>query len=403
VSGFPRTGPHGTSFRFATQVDGRPVTLEVRAAFFDAAYGDTYRLRARLLRVSGSDGKYLAARGISGRARVRLADVTVVAGSRGARLKREFLWPLHRAARTRLSRALGSDAGLAIGVLLGERGTMSEAARVCVRRLGISHLLAISGMHLTAIAACVVLLTRPRPRWRVPALALSLSLYAGMVGDVDSLTRAYVMSLLLLAAHVTLRPVRAVDALARTLFLMTLAAPLSIRSVGLQLSLAATFAVLLVLPVLRRRARPRASWPARAGASLARGAGNAFVLSAAVELFIAPLQIHHFGSISLVGPLATVIFLLPVTTILLASIPVAALSPLPVIHDLLAGALAAASRWTTDLVIAAGTRAPAPVALEAPHPAVYYAALALMWRWRGRWYGWLAGVGGIAASFLIGG
>jgi competence protein ComEC len=263
-------------------------------------------------------------------------------------------------------------------------------------------------MHLTSIAACVVLLLRRWPRRTVPALFLSLTLYTGMVGDVESLTRAYVMALLLMAAHATIRPARPLDALGRTLMLMTLAAPLSILSAGLQLSCAATFALLVVLPRLRRpdgagRARAGGRAWARAAAGAARSVRNALVVSAAVEAFIAPLQIHHFGAVSAVGPLATVAFLVPVTVVLLAAIPVAVMPPWVPLADESARALAALSAWTVDLVGAVGVRAPALVALDRPHAVLYYAALAAAWRWRRRWYGWVLGLGGLAAAFAIGG
>ena len=58
-------------------------------------------------------------------------------------------------------------------------------------------------------------------------------------------------------------------------------------------------------------------WSTTAGLGIMSVA--AFVISMAVEVLIAPLQIHHFGRVSLVGPLATVLFLAPVSA--LAPVP----------------------------------------------------------------------------------
>jgi ComEC/Rec2-related protein len=399
VAGFPQTGLHGTSFEFATVVEGRRLRLQVHAERFDVAYGDRYALRARLLAATPSSRRFLDARGLAGSARVRAADVMPL-GRGGDPLLRGCFWPAHRFARTRLSRAMGSDAGLAIGMLLGERGQIDAPVRDAVRRLGIIHLLAISGMHLTTLAACVVLVTRLRPRRRTAVLVASLTVYAATVGDVESLTRAYLMALFLLAAHALVRPMRALDALGRTLFVMAVAAPLSLRSVGLQLSFAATFAVLACLPLVRRaRIEPVgrvARWTHRA----LRAAGGAFVLSVAVELFIAPLQLHHFRVISVPGPVATVIFFLPVTVVLLGAVPVIALSaPLPA-SEWPGAALIALSNWTTDAMLALGRLAPPPVALPEPNPWLYYGALLFGWRGRRRPWAWVLAAAALGASFL---
>jgi ComEC/Rec2-related protein len=400
VDGFPRTGRHGTAFDFATRVDGRAVRVEVRAAFFDVAYGDRLLLRARLSPPGPDDGLRLRARGLAGRARVRLRDTTRLGRDGGCPVARAVLWPLHRFARTRLLRPMGEDAALALGLLLGERGHIDDAAREAVRRLGIAHLLAISGMHLAPIAGCVLLLTRRAPRAALPAVLAAITLYTGMVGDVESLTRAYLMSVWVAAAHLLLRPVRLQDALGATLLVMALARPPGLHAIGLQLSFAATFALVVVMPSLPRAvAAPSSRWR-RGGLALWRSVSAAFVVSAAVEVFIAPLQLYHFGSLSVAGPVATVIFFIPVTAILIAAAATVAVSVVPVAGAACAQVLAVASTRTMDLIEIAGRLAPAPVQLPVPSPWIYYAALALGWRLRRRWYGWAAAAAGVLVSFL---
>ena len=401
VCSFPQATGNGCTFDFATRLEGRGVTVQVRAEFFDVHYGDEYLLRARLVRSSRAGMSYLRSRGLAGSARVRLRDAVRVGGSHGGVLARGVFWPLHRGTRVHLQRVMGRDAGLAIGMLLGERAQLGDATRDAVRRLGISHLLAISGMHLTSIAGCIVLATSRCRRWTVPALAAALSVYTGVVGDVESLTRAYVMSLLLMAAHATIRPVRPLDALAKTLFVMALASPLSMRSVGLQLSFAATFALLAMLPGVRAWWTPReVRRPFRVLLAIARSVAVAFLISLGVEVFIAPLQLHHFGSLSVVGPVATVVFLVPLTAILLASAPVAACATILPVGEWMARALAAVSTATIDLIAACGRLAPAPLRLPEPDPWLYYAGLALAFRFRRRPLAWVTGAGLMVLAFL---
>lgn len=381
VSGFPQPGRQGSTFDLATVLDGRRVRLSVRAECFDASYGDRYRLRARFVNVPPSMRGFMDARGVAGLVRVRARDI-VRTGQEGNPLLRSVFWPLHRFARTRLTRAMGNDAGLAIGMLLGDRTQLDADVRDAVRRLGITHLLAISGMHLTTVAGCVFLATRAWPRARPLLLFTALTLYTGTVGNVESLTRAYVMAVILITTHAMIRPVQPIDALAKALLVMALATPLCLRSVGLQLSFAATFAVLLCLPHELHLAEAKGNRARRWMLGALKSLGSGFVLSLAVEIFILPLQIYHFHSLSAAGPIATVLFYIPVTVVLLAAVPVIALVALLPGEEWPGRALGLFSVATNRAVLACGRLLPGPLHVPLPDPWLYYAALVLAWKYR---------------------
>lgn len=404
VASFPQSGRYGVTFAFATHVDGHPVRISVRAGRFDIGYGDSLAIDLRLATASRTPEAFLVARGVAGEGRARFLDVRRLHAAGGCPVLRGVLWPLHRVARTRLARALGNDAALPVGLLLGERAMLDRAAYDAVRALGIAHLLALSGMHLTMIAALAVFATRRAVRRRDAWVAVALSLYVGVVGDVDSLTRAYLMALVILTARALVRPPRPIDALGKALLIMLLIDPCAILSVGLQLSFVATLAVLICIArlpasLVRPPARGLPAWRrvlARAG----QGAAAAFAISLVVEAFIAPLQLHHFGRMSVVGPVATVVFMLPVSMLqimaLLASFGV------PAIDAPLASALAWGSVATRDGIVAAGGLAPAPVGIPVPNWTLYYMALwAVCVLHRHRWV-WWAGAAGIGLSFWLG-
>jgi len=403
VCGFPQSGRYGTTFPFATHIQGRPMQVAVRAEVFDVAYGDSLSLRARLPENARSSFEYLASRGVSGEARVRFEDVVMTKGRSGCPLLRNVLWPMHRGARTRLARALGAGAALPVGLLLGERGMLDRAAYHAVRNLGIAHLLALSGMHLTMIAVLAVAATHFAPRRRDGAIAVALSLYVGMVGDIDSLTRAWVMALLILGARWLVRPPKPIAALNTALLLMMLGRPCAILSVGLQLSFAATLALLLCVQRLPKAlvrppspARPRM---VRMSMRVAQGAAVAFSVSAAVEVFIAPLQLHHFGQLSVVGPVATVVFLLPVT--ILQGLALAASWPAPILAHVTTPAMIQLSTTLLDSIVAAGAVAPRPVAAGPPNVFVYYAAVFVIWARPRAWLAWVVAAAGLLLSWWL--
>jgi len=397
VASFPQASPFGTSFLYETSIEGRRVRLVMRAAFFDANYGDAFACRARL--GGGGNTDYLLARGAAGTARVRLRDTREIRPASRGRLHQRALWSWHRTVRTRLSRAMSGDAALALALLLGERGFLDHRVRDAVVRLGIAHLLALSGMHLTTVAALALVAARSFARGRDLLVLAALSAYVGMVGDVASLTRAYLMAVFIVLARAVARPVSAIDALGRALLVMLLVSPTAILSVGLQLSFAATVAVLAALqrfPLLRAGMRGRGE----GGGRIARRVGwvllAALLISVAVEVVIAPLQFHHFGRMSAVGPLATALFVLPVTFLQVLGMAVAALAGVPLMGDALVACLGACSRAATEAVLTAAAVAPQPLAGDGPAALPYYAALLLVWRFSRRRWAWVA-----AATLLV--
>jgi predicted membrane metal-binding protein len=156
---------------------------------------------------------------------------------------------------------------------------------------------------------------------------------------------------------------------------MALVSPVSLRSVGLQLSFAATFAVLHCLP--RRTPRDPKSDAWRHLRAAVMSIRTAFVLSLAVEVFIAPLQLHHFHVLSAVGPMATVVFFIPVTLVLLGAVPVAGLVALLPAQEWGGAAMGGLCAVTNHLIVACGRLAPAPLAIPEPNPWLYYGALLL--------------------------
>jgi competence protein ComEC len=196
-----------------------------------------------------------------------------------------------------------------------------------------------------------------------------------------------------------------VDALGKALLLMLLVAPASIRSIGLQLSFAATLAVLVALerlPFLRARPSAGARGVRGAAGRIGRAAVAAMVVSVVVEIVILPLQFHHFGRMSAVGPLATVLFFVPVTAVQVLAMAAAVVAGVPWVGDGVLACLSAASRATETAVLAAAAYAPEPLAGTGPHAILYYGALLVVWRWPRPRGARLLAAALLAASFRAG-
>jgi competence protein ComEC len=390
VTSFPLSGRYGTRFDLRAEVGGRTVTLAARAVMFDVWPGDSIVCDARV--TPRGDDAYLVATGKAGYARIRMRDVR--RWQRGPAWRHPG-WRAHHAARTRLTRRMGNDAALPLALLLGERGHVDRPLWQAVERLGIVHLLALSGMHLGLVAGAVLLLARVSGVRPGLPLAVSVVAYASVVGEVSSLWRACLMALLLVAAGGLLRPRRPLDALGGALFVMLLHDPLSARAAGLQLSFAATFAVLMAARHWTRSGAGACPWWRR----VLRGAAGVLVVSVAVEIVIAPLLAWHFGRMSVVGPIATTLFVVPVAMVQALSLLTAAAAVLGVDAGP-AWLVAHAAELVRDGAIAAATVAPPPLALPAGSPPLYWAGVALAARFWRRPEAWLGGALLAAVSFV---
>lgn len=196
------------------------------------------------------------------------------------------------------------DPGLVLALVLGQKDQLGSDRQESWRRLGISHLLAISGMHVGFAAMGLGLLVNRlpvRPLARLLLLQGGLLVYILIAGSGASAWRALVVSLLGgYAAYLGQRQ----DPLhlwATAGWLLLLARPSLAFDTGFCLSFAASGGILLWGSSVRLKPRQ--------GRGVVNYIMNSLLLSAAAQLSLAPLLFGYFGEVALLGPVATLIFL----------------------------------------------------------------------------------------------
>lgn len=145
-----------------------------------------------------------------------------------------------------------TSASMLAAMALGHKDLLDEEDMEAFRYSGLSHLLALSGMHVGIVAWVLSWLLFPlmfflRPRWRWLAVIALIWLYVWLTGWYVSALRACIMSTLLLGALVVQRRNTSVNAILASAFIIVLFDPLQITTAGFQLSFAA--ALLLVLSI----------------------------------------------------------------------------------------------------------------------------------------------------------
>lgn len=343
-----------------------------RAALAGAVPGDRVRVRARLrppggLRNPGGRdvARALARRGIGARAQLVHPDLFVPLAKGGGGLRR--LHALRQRVAGRLA-ATGPGGALLQALALGDRSGLGVETRAAFGRLGVSHLLAVSGLHLALVAAAVYALARhiamrsarlaARGDVRRPALLLAATGavgYALLAGWGVPVRRALIVLGALVLGLARRRPSRRGHPLAAAALWILAREPAALFEAGTQLSFAASAALLLAT---RREDEPDQG----AGGRLRRALG----VSSAAICATAPIAASGIG-VAAPAALGANLVLVPWTTFVL--LPAALLSvPLATLD----GEAARLALVPCERVAAATLQAVAVVAdlVPAPHLAL---------------------------------
>lgn len=206
-----------------------------------------------------------------------------------------------------------SLAAEAEALLIGERELMTLEQQRTYQTLGITHLFAISGLHVGITAGLVYfLLIRLRVR-KEPALVVMiilLPLYAILVGGAPSVWRAVGMAVAVFSCRLIKVRIPVSQIFLICFIVAILWNPYTIHNIGFQLSYGATFGIIYSMKFL-----------AASDSNLKTG----FYITFISQMTLYPLLLLHFYEISLSAflvnslfvPLYTIV-ILPVNFILLA-------------------------------------------------------------------------------------
>jgi competence protein ComEC len=172
------------------------------------------------------------------------------------------------------------------GLVLGDDRDQPPTIEDDFRGAGLSHLLAVSGENVAfVLAVAAPLLRRLRLIVRGGVTLGVLAFFALVTRGEPSVLRAAAMAALATVAFVTGRPGPALRHLSLAVSGLILVDPLLVRSVGFQLSVAASAGILLIAPPLRR---------ALPGPALLV---EPLSITAAAQLAVAPLLVTTFGGV----------------------------------------------------------------------------------------------------------
>ncbi|HEX5645273.1 MAG TPA: ComEC/Rec2 family competence protein, partial [Erythrobacter sp.] len=239
---------------------------------------------------------------------------------------------LSQHVRARLDGASGS---IAAAFASGDRGAISERDEDAMRDAGLTHLLSISGLHVSAvIGAAYIMALKLLALWPALALRVRLPLVAATTGALAGVgytlltgaevptVRSCVAALLVLAALALGREALSLRMVAVAGFAVLLLWPESLAGPSFQMSFAAVLAIVALhnSAPLRAFLAPREEgwlpWAARRGLMLV-------LTGVVIELALMPLVLFHFHRAGVYGALANVVAIPLVTFVTMPLIALA--------------------------------------------------------------------------------
>ncbi len=264
---------------------------------------------------------------------------------------------LFRAINERLTAFLvahaGRDAGgVGAALTLGNRDYVPKELTRDFRRIGVSHLLVVSGTHFSILISLLSSLFHRLPIHRKKRAVVTIAVilfFLFLTGGSPSVVRAAIMHLLVQFGILFTRRANSLNSFAISGALLILMNPFAASDCGLQLSFAATYACLLFAADRNNLFRRATRKLRRSRVRFLTGPLELVAVTAWVSLVTLPLIWLYFGELPLLSIPANLLFVPLVTVYMYLTLAMLLLSPLVVPTPLFAALLGIGYRLLASL------------------------------------------------------
>jgi competence protein ComEC len=232
------------------------------------------------------------------------------------------------------------EAGLADALLLGYRRTVMREDLQIFSRVGLSHMIAISGSHITILSAMIInflLALGIRRRRALIIIFIFLFLYPLITGLAASAVRSAIMGALAFLAVYYHRIGSLINALVFSGALMLVFNPSLLRDdIGFQLSFVALLGIIYLYPLgenVTRRFLEKLKLKVKMK-NILKTILDTINLTLVSQIVILPVALVNFKQLSIIAPLANVLVLwvfAPLLAVLIIGLLISALIPLAVL------------------------------------------------------------------------
>lgn len=166
----------------------------------------------------------------------------------------DWVYGIKRGIVSELEAELGGHAATARAIMLGDGDALPEDVYDNFRMAGLSHILAVSGLHVSFMALLMGWLLRPVLGWlRAFITAIMLAMYCALAGFTPSVMRAAIMGMVALCAQRAGLLYDAPSSLGIAAVLIVILRPGAALDTGFALSFGSVLSIYALYPGLRAR------------------------------------------------------------------------------------------------------------------------------------------------------
>lgn len=246
----------------------------------------------------------------------------------------------------------GDTAGFLIALTTGDKSILSESFLDNVKTTGVSHVIVVSGLHLSIIMSGIfLLLDRLFYNKYIRSLlsVIIIILISGVCGFTLSVIRAGVMFVIASIAPLLSRENDSLNSLFATVALVLVITPFAIVNVSFQLSFLSTIAIVWVVPFYTNICVEKFNISSK----ILKTFLNIIFCSVFAMIFCLPVTIRIFGYASVVAPITNLLITYPVTLALVFNVVALCFSVIPIfsiLSYLLFWVASLCSRFTVFIV-----------------------------------------------------
>lgn len=233
----------------------------------------------------------------------------------------------------------GETGALAVALLLGDKTRLPESVNDSLRDIGVSHLICVSGMHLSVWALLVLRASNKLKIGKKIASVISAAFVVAfmfLTGFTYSVTRAGIMLIITLLGNIFSREKDEINSLGVAISLILIVEPFAAGNISFLLSVLSTLGMLVLYPKIHDRTHEFIS---KVKISFIRKSVEYLVgiLTGTFScvIFTLPVSIVYFNSINFLTFISNIL-IIPVATVCMVSAGItAALSFLPALNVLI--------------------------------------------------------------------
>ena len=204
-------------------------------------------------------------------------------------------------------------------IIIGERENLDEL-RLKMSKAGLSHILAVSGLH-TGLISFILLILLNIVIWKKNIvriiIVILLFIYAGLCNWSPSVTRAMIMINIYLLAKISQRDIKTIDTLAFSFIFMTVLNPMEMFSIGFQMSFIAVLVLLnssTKFSFLNRKKDEK--FISYSSKNVIKAVLSVMYFSLILNIFLAPLTLYNFNQVSFNGIVSNILGIFLISIIL---------------------------------------------------------------------------------------